>query len=313
MKELGIVRNLSGIRKLKGERKSNGEREVGQIRKLIDVINAMPAQDGAGVKIHRLGGRRIQQAINPFLMIDEINSDNADDYIAGFPEHPHRGFETITYMKAGRMRHRDHMGNEGVISPGDVQWMTAGAGVLHSEIPEQEEGLLHGFQIWLNLPAAQKMKPAAYQEITSQRIKEQTLPKGGLVRVIAGEVTVNKNVHQGPLPKSSAQAVFLDVHLKENESIDLSFGMKNRAAVYVYSGATDSMKARQLGLYSSGESLILKAGPGGADVLVLSGRAIDEPLVQYGPFVMNKAEDIEQALRDFRNPKFLKNLKSPSQ
>ncbi|MEH6442686.1 MAG: pirin family protein [Oceanospirillaceae bacterium] len=282
------------------------------MRKLTKVLDAQPTQDGAGVKIHRLGGRQVQQAMNPFLMIDEINSDQADDYLAGFPEHPHRGFETITYMKAGRMRHRDHMGNEGVIAPGDVQWMTAGAGVLHSEMPEQEEGLLHGFQIWLNLPAAQKMKPAAYQEIGSHNIIEQQLPEGGLVRVIAGAINIDQQAYQGPLPKSSAQAVFLDVQLKPNESIDLSFAENNPAVVYVYRGYTDSVNKRQLGIYSTGETLALIAGAQGADLLVLSGQPIDEPLVQYGPFVMNKHEEIEQALQDFRNPQYLRQLKSPS-
>ncbi len=143
------------------------------MRQLAQVIAAQATQDGDGVKIHRLAGRGLHQLLNPFLMIDEINSDDAADYIGGFPEHPHRGFETITYMKAGQMRHRDHMGNEGLIGPGDVQWMTAGAGVLHSEMPEQLEGLLHGFQIWLNLPAAEKMKPAAYREIVSADITQQ--------------------------------------------------------------------------------------------------------------------------------------------
>ena len=140
------------------------------MRKLIQVMQARPALDGDGVKINRLAGRQLHQILNPFLMIDEINSDDAADYIGGFPEHPHRGFETITYMKAGRMRHRDHMGNQGVISAGDVQWMTAGRGVLHSEMPEQENGLMHGFQIWLNLPSTEKMKPAAYQELASDSL-----------------------------------------------------------------------------------------------------------------------------------------------
>ena len=275
------------------------------MRELIQLINAQPSQDGDGVKIHRLAGRRVHQALNPFLMIDEINSDNAADYIGGFPEHPHRGFETITYMKAGRMRHRDHMGNEGVIGAGDVQWMTAGAGVLHSEMPEQEQGLLHGFQIWINLPAAEKMKPAAYQEIASADITEQQLSCGGLVRVIAGKVEINGQQQCGPLPEISTEPVFLDAQLSANETVELSFNTENAAMVYVYKGATDLIALRQLGIYASGSTLQLKAGSTGAEILVLSGRPIKEPLVQYGPFVMNTVEEIESALKDFQNPQFL--------
>ena len=280
------------------------------MRELRQVITARPAQDGDGVKIHRLAGQRLHQALNPFLMIDEINSDDATDYIGGFPEHPHRGFETITYMKAGRMRHRDHMGNEGVISPGDVQWMTASAGVLHSEMPEQEHGLLHGFQIWLNLPSAEKMKPAAYQEIASANVSEQPLSNGGMARVIAGSVTINQQLQQGPLPEISTQPVFVDVHLTGNETVELSFNADNPALVYVYRGATDLIDARQMGVYTNGNTLQLHAGDSGADMLVLSGFPIEEPMVQYGPFVMNTPEEIEQALKDFSNPQFLNRLTS---
>jgi redox-sensitive bicupin YhaK (pirin superfamily) len=280
------------------------------MRELLQVITARPAQDGDGVKIHRLAGQRLHQALNPFLMIDEINSDDAADYIGGFPEHPHRGFETITYMKAGRMRHRDHMGNEGVISAGDVQWMTAGAGVLHSEMPEQEHGLLHGFQIWLNLPGAEKMKLAAYQEIASADVSEQSLSNGGMARVIAGSVTINRQLQQGPLPESSTQPIFVDVHLAGNETVELSFNADNPALVYVYQGATDSIDARQLGIYTKGNTLQLHAGASGAGMLVLSGCPIEEPVVQYGPFVMNTPEEIERALKDFSNPQFLNRLTS---
>ena len=275
---------------------------------LIQLIPAQPTQDGDGVKIHRLAGRALHQALNPFLMIDEINSEEAADYIGGFPEHAHRGFETITYMKAGRMRHRDHMGNEGVIAAGDVQWMTAGAGVLHSEMPEQEQGLLHGFQIWLNLPAAEKMKPAAYREIISADITEQRLSDGGIVRVIAGSVTVDQQSLRGPLPEISTHPVMLDVQLTANETVELSLDTKNQALVYAYKGATDLIASRQLGVYANGKSLALKAGPSGAELLVLSGQPINEPVVQYGPFVMNTSEEIDRAISDFQSPKFLNEL-----
>jgi quercetin 2,3-dioxygenase len=280
------------------------------VRKLVNVINAQSTHDGDGVKIHRLAGPQLHHTLNPFLMIDEINSDDATDYIGGFPEHPHRGFETITYMKVGRMRHRDHMGNEGVIGAGDVQWMTAGAGVLHSEMPEQEHGLLHGFQIWLNLPAAEKMKPAAYQEIVSTDIVEQTLPEGGRVRVIAGSVAINRQSSQGPLPEISTQPVFLDVQLAANETVEISFNEQNPALVYVYDGATDLIKSRQLGVYQHGSTLTLKGGPSGVNLLILSGLPINEPIKQYGPFVMNSAEEINHALEDFHNPLFLSQLKA---
>jgi redox-sensitive bicupin YhaK (pirin superfamily) len=278
---------------------------------LIQLITAQQSQDGDGVKIHRLAGRGLHQTLNPFLMIDEINSEDAADYIGGFPEHPHRGFETITYMKAGRMRHRDHMGNEGVIAAGDVQWMTAGAGVLHSEMPEQEQGLLHGFQIWLNLPAAEKMKPAAYREIISADITEQRLSDGGMVRVIAGSVTINQQSLRGPLPDISTHPVLLDVQLAANQTVELSLNTENKALVYAYNGATDLIASRQLGIYANGKKLTLKAGPSGAELLVLSGQSINEPVVQYGPFVMNTSEEIDRAINDFQNPQFLNGLITP--
>ncbi len=280
------------------------------MRELIQVLSAQATQDGDGVKIHRLAGRHLHQVLNPYLMIDEINSDTAADYIGGFPEHPHRGFETITYMKTGRMRHLDHMGNEGTIGPGDVQWMTAGAGVFHSEMPEQDQGLLHGFQIWLNLPAAEKMKPAAYQETVSADITEQRLPDGGLVRVIAGNVRMNQQALQGLLPETSTQPVLLDIQLTANETVELSFSTENPALVFVYKGATDLVASRQLGIYTNGNALHLEAGPSGVELLVLSGRPIKEPVVRYGPFVMNTSAEIERALKDFQNPEFLSKLGS---
>lgn len=280
------------------------------MKKLIQVVNAQSTQDGDGVKISRLAGPRLHPALNPFLMIDEINSDDAADYIGGFPEHPHRGFETITYMKTGRMRHRDHMGNEGVIGAGDVQWMTAGAGVLHSETPEQEQGLLHGFQIWLNLPAAEKMKPAAYQEIASADIIEEQLTDGGVVRVIAGTVAINQQTARGPLPDISTKPVFLDVQLTANETVEITFDNQNPVLVYVYGGETNLIKTRQLGIYKNGTTLQLTGSSSGVNLLLLSGQAIREPIKQYGPFVMNSAEEINRALQDFHNPRYLKRLKA---
>lgn len=281
------------------------------MRTLKQVVTARPAQDGDGVKIYRLAGRQMHQVLNPFLMIDEINSDDAADYIGGFPEHPHRGFETITYMKTGRMRHRDHMGNEGVISGGDVQWMTAGGGVLHSEMPEQEDGLLHGFQIWLNLPSTEKMKPAAYRELGSDSIPKQKLPAGGLARIVAGDVSINQHRVTGAMPDITTRPVILDIKLTPAEAIELSFNENSPAYIYVYQGATDAIEKRNLGVYSQGETLHLTAGPSGAELLALSGKPTSEPIVQYGPFVMNSTKEIERALRDFQDPDFIKNLSCP--
>jgi len=267
---------------------------------LINTINAVATSDGAGVKINRIAGRKLNSVLDPFLLIDEIKSDDASDYMGGFPEHPHRGFETITYMKVGRMRHRDHMGNEGVIEAGDVQWMTAGRGVLHSEMPEQDSGLLHGFQIWLNLPAAEKMKPAAYRDIRSANITEQQLAGGGKVRVIAGELEVSGHTLTGSLPLLSTEPVLLDVKLFPNESVDLMFSVGNSALVYLYQGSTDELKCQTMGVYSSGSHLQLQAGLSGASLLVFGGKPIAEPIAQYGPFVMNTPEQVEQALEDYR-------------
>jgi redox-sensitive bicupin YhaK (pirin superfamily) len=266
----------------------------------LNTLTAVAANDGDGVSIHRIAGRQINSVLDPYLMVDEINSDDASDYIGGFPEHPHRGFETITYMKAGRMRHRDHMGNEGVIEAGDVQWMTAGRGVLHSEMPEQQSGLLHGFQIWLNLPADEKMKPAMYREIVSDDIAELPLNGGGLVRVIAGEITAQGQTLIGPLPALSTEPVMLDVALAPHESVELGFNADNSALVHVYQGHTTELDRRQMGVYSDGDSLQLTAGESGANLLVLSGKPLAEPIAQYGPFVMNTQQQIEQAVRDFQ-------------
>ena len=274
------------------------------MRILKHIIEGRSTNDGDGVSIRRIAGSQYNALLDPFLMLDEINSDDASDYIGGFPEHPHRGMETITYMKTGRMRHRDHMGNEGVIGPGDVQWMTAGKGVLHSEMPEQESGLLHGFQLWLNLPASEKMKPAAYRDIRVQDIPFKELSGGGKVAVIAGEVSINNDsIIKGVLPKLSTEPVMLDVILSNNEKLSLSFNKACPALVYVMDGelvGQDGISRGSMGVFSEGESLALAAGEKGASMLVLSGQPLKEPIVQYGPFVMNTREEIDQAITDFR-------------
>ncbi|PLW69781.1 quercetin 2,3-dioxygenase [Pseudohalioglobus lutimaris] len=243
--------------------------------------------------------------LDPFLMIDEINSDSAADYMGGFPEHPHRGFETITYMKAGRMRHRDHMGNEGVIGPGDVQWMTAGRGVLHSEMPEQEQGLMHGFQLWLNLPAVDKLKPAAYRDIRSAEIACTRDKQEGEVRVIAGEVTIEDQLLSGRLPVMTTRPLLADVSVSAGKEMVLDVGEYERVLVFVYAGESTELNTRQLGVYGSGAALTLRAGEAGFEALVLSGEPLREPIAQYGPFVMNHPEETEQAIRDYQQGKLL--------
>ena len=264
-----------------------------QHRSLQHTLTAQAVTDGAGVQINRVSNH---QLMNPFLVLDEIHSDAAADYLAGFPEHPHRGFETITYMKAGRMRHQDHMGNVGVVEPGGVQWMSAGRGVIHSEMPEQDSGLMHGFQIWLNLPAAEKLKPADYQDLPAHELAVDVDDK---LRVIAGSVRLEQRTMSGPLPVRSTQPVLFDMSLAADEAMTLQFAPQQPAWVYVYQGQLSNLGYRQMGVFSPGEQLKLTAADRGAGVLVMSGGPLDEPIVQYGPFVMNSTHEIEQALRDF--------------
>lgn len=264
-------------------------------RTLTQIVNARASSDGDGVKIKRIAGREAMQIMNPFLLLDEIWSEEGADYVGGFPSHPHRGFETITYMLDGAMRHRDHMGNEGVIASGDVQWMTAGKGVIHSEMPEQEDGLLHGFQLWLNLPAAQKMQPAAYQEITRQQIPEIPLAGGGSLKLIAGEF----GGMTGPVVTGDTSASYMDVNLPAHGAVQIPVNSAHNVIVLVFDGATSELSAGQMGVYRDGDSVTLTAAEPGARVLVLAGAPIDEPISHYGPFVMNTPEEIEQAIRDY--------------
>ena len=274
-------------------------------RKLLRTVQARPSRDGDGVKIARIAGTQMHRVLDPFLMIDEFNSNSAADYMGGFPEHPHRGFETITYMKAGRMRHRDHLGNEGVIGPGDVQWMTAGRGVLHSEMPEQEKGLMHGFQLWLNLPAVDKLKPAAYRDIPSGEIPRYRDKTGNEVRIIAGEISIEETNLSGCLPAMVTRPLLADVSVAPDEEIILEVGDYEQVLVFVYAGASTELKSKHLGIYGCGEKLALRAGELGFEGLVLSGKALREPIAQYGPFVMNQPEEIEQAVNDFQQGRLL--------
>lgn len=276
-------------------------------RELQQIVPAYATSDGAGVRIKRSLGQTPQMRFDPFLMLDEFNSENADDYIAGFPSHPHRGFETVTYMLEGHMLHEDHMGNRGDLKSGDVQWMTAGRGIIHSEMPQQEEGAMRGFQLWLNLPAAEKMKPAAYRDIPASDIPVVAMSNGGKVKVIANQVTVDGHTTSGPIVGLSTEPIYWDVHLPENEVFAQTVPAEHNLFIYVYQGSVAVGKeqrkvtAGNAGLLFKGNELAVAALEENTRFLVLAGKPIKEPIAQYGPFVMNTSDEIEQAITDYRS------------
>lgn len=282
------------------------------IRKLTHVIESIATADGAGVKLRRSLGSQRGLHVDPFLMLDEFYSDDPQDYLAGFPAHPHRGFETVTYMLDGHMRHEDHLGNRGDLGPGDVQWMTAAHGIIHSEMPQQTAGRMRGFQLWLNLPSKEKMKPAAYRDIPSAEIPTVALPGGGEVRVIAGALELSDKVIWGPINGATAKLgtdpMYLDVRLPAGARFSAPVHAGYNAFVYAYEGTAtigaageaEPLAHRAAGVLSDGDRVELHAGPAGAAVLLLAAKPLGEPVVQYGPFVMNTREEIEQAVADYR-------------
>jgi redox-sensitive bicupin YhaK (pirin superfamily) len=278
------------------------------IRKLDRVIPSIAASDGAGVKLRRSLGSSQLLRHDPFLMLDEFYSDDPDDYLAGFPSHPHRGFETVTYMLDGHMQHKDSGGNTGDLGPGDVQWMTAARGIIHSEMPQQSEGRMRGFQLWLNLPAKEKMKPAAYADIPAARIPVAKPGTGIEVKVIAGRFGDTT----GPVNGGSTDPHYLDVHLAPGAVFESALPEEHNAFVYAYEGEAfvgterKALPHRAAGLLSAGEGVRIEAGVEGARVLLLAGKPLREPVVQYGPFVMNTREEIEQAIRDYQVGGFAK-------
>ncbi len=270
-------------------------------RQLQRVINAMPTSDGAGVKISRIAGFSAPD-FEPFLMLDEIRSDNRNDFVAGFPDHPHRGIETLTYMKKGGFEHQDHLGHVGSIRSGGAQWMSAGRGIIHSETPLPEANEMHGFQIWINLSAASKMKPAEWQDAQPETIPETTVP-GGLVRAVTGSWSVQQQTLESPLHNLSQAASLMDVQLEAEAELQLSIAPEHQVAVFVYEGCLDakvSLQRLQLGIFGPGASMHLKAGNGGLGALVLSGLPLGEPVAHYGPFVMNTTEELQQAVEDYQ-------------
>jgi hypothetical protein len=272
-------------------------------RTLQRVIPSIPASDGAGVKLRRSLGSGQFARHDPWLMLDEFYSDDPKDYLAGFPNHPHRGFETITYMLDGHMRHEDSSGNRGDLGPGDVQWMTAARGIIHSEMPQQTEGRMRGFQIWLNLPAKEKMKPAAYRDIKAQEIPSVSLNEKSKVKVIAGTLDGATGLIRG----LSTEPLIFDVHLAPGAVLETPVPAGHNAFLYAYEGEArvgperNTVPQRAAGLLSDGDSVRLEAGGQGARVLLIAGKPIGEPVVQYGPFVMNTREEIEQAIHDYQS------------
>jgi redox-sensitive bicupin YhaK (pirin superfamily) len=264
------------------------------------VITAREVREGAGVLVRRsIGGRELDH-LDPFLLLDEFRSDDAADYVSGFPDHPHRGFETVTYMLAGSMEHRDHRGNVGHLGPGSVQWMTAGRGIVHSEMPRQEQGLMWGFQLWVNLPAARKMTEPRYQDIPAERIPEAALD-GASVRVVAGELAGVR----GPVEGIATAPVYLDVRLAAGGVFEHAIPEEHSAFCYVYDGAVQvggdgaaAIRRGQLAVLGPGHSARLAAAEAPGRALLVAARPLNEPIARYGPFVMNTREEIMQALSD---------------
>ncbi len=279
-------------------------------RRLQQTIPSVATSDGAGVSLRRSLGQSQTSRVDPFLMLDEFSSDDPDDYIAGFPSHPHRGFETVTYMLDGHMLHEDHLGNRGDLLPGGAQWMTAGRGIIHSEMPQQESGRMRGFQLWINLPAAEKMKPAHYRDIRPEEIATVALPGGGEARVIAGSIAGDSGVVSGPVQGLSTEPLYIDVRLPAGGSFGQELPAGHSAFVYAYEGSLAigpaaerrNLEAQAAGVLSTGERHVeITAAEGPARFLLLAARPLHEPVVQYGPFVMNSREEIEQALADYRD------------
>ncbi|EMP55118.1 pirin family protein [Marinobacter santoriniensis NKSG1] len=273
-------------------------------RTLKQIIPGAETSDGAGVRIKRSLGQQQTVRLDPFLMLDEFGSSDARDYIAGFPSHPHRGFETITYMIEGHMLHEDHLGNRGNLRNGGVQWMTAGSGIIHSEMPQQEEGTMRGFQLWLNLPAAEKMTRAGYRDIQPEDIPEVTFP-GGRLKLIAGDLVMSGERVLGAVSDRSTQPVYADLVLEAGGRATLPVPASHNALLYLYEGSAgvggEVLPLSAASVLDDGDEVTVTAGDTGARLLLIAGKPIGEPVVQYGPFVMNTREEIEQALRDYRD------------
>jgi hypothetical protein len=276
-------------------------------RVVVRVAEAQDSSDGAGVRLKRVIGTRELDHLDPFLLLDEFGSDDPDDYIGGFPEHPHRGFETVTYMLAGSMRHEDHRGNRGTLTAGSAQWMTAGRGILHSEMPLQQAGLMRGFQLWVNLPAAQKMCEPRYQDIPPEAIPEVVAEGGARVRVVAGR----SGAVEGPVREIVTRPLFIDVAVPPGGRFAHEVPVGHTAFVYVFEGEGEIgrvgdapgrlLRPGQLGVLGDGDCVATRAGAAGLRFLLLAAAPLREPIARHGPFVMNTDAEIRQALRDLRS------------
>lgn len=277
--------------------------EISQ-RKVVKIITGMPTSDGAGVELVRVIGQPVLMELDPFLLLDAFRSDNPNDYIAGFPSHPHRGFETVTYLLNGRMRHRDNAGNEGVIAPGGVQWMTAGKGIIHSEMPEQENGLLEGFQLWINLPASNKMSEPAYQEYEAENIPLESR-HGTSIRVISGNTAQGT---QGPVSQPLTEPLYLDVTLDSDTEYSETLPELHNAFIYVVKGSLALEEHRlaidQLAVLSNGGQVNLRSEQQGVRFLLIAGKPLEETIARSGPFVMNTHTELKQAFIDYQSGQF---------
>ncbi len=271
-------------------------------------VRGMPASDGAGVRLTRVIGTPQLDMLDPFLLLDEFGTDRAEDYLAGFPDHPHRGFETVTYMLDGRMRHRDNHGNEGLLVPGSVQWMTAGRGLVHSEMPEQQEGRMRGFQLWVNLPASDKMVEPRYQEFAPEQIPVATPADGVSIKVIAGTV----DGIRGPIVQPATAPLYLDITLEPGAGWEYALPEGHNAFAYVFEGAATigageearALDTQELAVLGGGDRLGVRAGAAGARLILVAGRPLREPVARHGPFVMNTREQVMQAFVDFQEGRF---------
>lgn len=274
-------------------------------RHVSRIVPAVATMEGAGVTVHRTIGTSALRNLDPFLLLDNFSSDDPDDYIAGFPDHPHRGFNTFTYMLDGHMRHRDSMGNSGEVGPGGAQWMKAASGVIHSEMPRRSAGLLRGFQLWINLPAAEKMSAPAYQELRPEAIPVVE-ENGARVKILLGEY----QGRHGGIHDPNTRVQYLDVSLRPGGEFSTALAPDYQGFVYIFEGAAalsgHSLPTHSLALLGEGDALILTATEQGARFLLVAGMPIREPVVQYGPFVMNTREEIEQAFADYREGRLVR-------
>jgi hypothetical protein len=269
-------------------------------RRVVKVVSGQPTSDGAGVRLTRVIGTPELDHLDPFLLLDEFKSDRPGDYLAGFPDHPHRGFETVTYMLAGAMLHQDHVGNRGELVAGSVQWMTAGRGIIHSEMPRQQDGLMWGFQLWVNLPARDKMTAPRYQDIPPEKIPETSLAPGVRARVVVGTI----DGAEGPVQGIATQPLYLDLRMEPEARLEHALPAGHNAFAYVYEGRAvvggQTINGGQLAVLGDGERVSVVTKDVGARFLLLAARPLGEPIARYGPFVMNTKEEIAQAVQDYK-------------